>query len=352
MTYTQAQWLLLFFIYCLLGWVWETCYVSLRKRKWVNRGFLYGPWLPIYGSGAIAILFVTLPVQTNPALVFFLGMITATVLEYVTGVVMEKLFHMRYWDYSSQPLNVNGHICFHVSLAWGLFSLLMVRVIHPPIDRLISDIPADMADAVTLVLAIAFAVDTTSSVRAALDMKSLLAKLEDSKELLQQAETSLHTAMENLLPHHIDLSEKLEKIRENFVKSRETFAQNRETFAQSGETSAQSNESFAQSGQEHSRRFFFLYGLQRHTASALDEINLQLKAADSETETEILTGIRESLLSFQTSLQQAEEKLAARREADYKHAMSILRRNPSAASRRYEKAFAELAQLRAEHRRK
>lgn len=338
MTYTQAQWLLLFFIYCLLGWIWETCYVSLRKRKWVNRGFLYGPWLPIYGSGAIAILFVTLPVQTNPALVFFLGMITATVLEYATGAVMEKLFHMRYWDYSSQPLNVNGHICFHVSLAWGLFSLLMVRVIHPPIDRLISDIPADMADAVTLVLAIAFAVDATSSVRAALDMKSLLAKLEGSKELLQQAETSLHTAMENLLPHHIDLSEKLEKIRENFVKSRETFAQNREAFAQSG--------------QEHSRRFFFLYGLQRHTASALDEINLQLKAADSETETEILTGIRESLLSFQTSLQQAEEKLSARREADYKHAMSILRRNPTAASRRYEKAFAELVQLRAEHRKK
>lgn len=324
MTYTQAQWLLLFFIYCLLGWIWETCYVSLRKRKWVNRGFLYGPWLPIYGSGAIAILFVTLPVQTNPVLVFFLGMITATALEYATGAAMEKLFHMRYWDYSSQPLNVNGHICFHVSLAWGFFSLLMVRVIHPPIDRLISGIPAGIADIVTLVLAVSFAVDATSSVRAALDMKSLLAKLEDSKELLQQAEVSLHSAMENLLPNHIDLGEKLEQVRETFAQTR----------------------------QERSRKSFFLSGLQRHTDSALEEITLQLKNADSDREMEILTGIRESLLSFQTSLQQAEEKLAARREADYKHAMSILRRNPSAMSRRYEKAFAELSQLRAERRKK
>lgn len=71
-SYTLMQWLLVFFIYCFLGWVLENCYVSFRQRMWVNRGFLYGPWLPIYGFGAIIILFLTLPVRESPGLVYIL----------------------------------------------------------------------------------------------------------------------------------------------------------------------------------------------------------------------------------------------------------------------------------------
>ena len=109
--YTTGQWVLLFFFYCFCGWVWESCYVSIRQRRWVNRGFLHGPVLPIYGSGAIIILFVTLPVRQDLRLVFLLGTAAATALEYVTGAVMERLFQMRYWDYSSQPFNLHGYIC-------------------------------------------------------------------------------------------------------------------------------------------------------------------------------------------------------------------------------------------------
>lgn len=101
--YTPLQWLLIFFVYSVLGWVWESCYVSVKSKRWVNRGFLHGPWLPIYGSGAVVVLLVTLPARGRPALIFLLGMIGATVLEYVTGESMEKFFHMRYWDYSDKP---------------------------------------------------------------------------------------------------------------------------------------------------------------------------------------------------------------------------------------------------------
>ena len=73
--YTTGQWVLLFFFYCFCGWVWESCYVSLRQRRWVNRGFLHGPLLPIYGSGAIIILFVTLPVEDDLRLVWLMGML-------------------------------------------------------------------------------------------------------------------------------------------------------------------------------------------------------------------------------------------------------------------------------------
>ena len=110
--HTIHQWLLLFYFYCFIGWIWESVYVSLGKHKWVNRGFLKEPFLPIYGSGAIVVLLSTLTVENNLILVFVIGMIGATILEYITGAVMEKIFHVRYWDYTDKPFNVNGHIRF------------------------------------------------------------------------------------------------------------------------------------------------------------------------------------------------------------------------------------------------
>ena len=114
--YTIHQWLLLFYLYCFAGWIWESCYVSLKKRKWINRGFLKGPLLPIYGSGAIVVLVSTIMVQNNTFLIFIIGMIAATILEYITGELMERIFHVRYWDYSDKPFNINGHICLLSSL--------------------------------------------------------------------------------------------------------------------------------------------------------------------------------------------------------------------------------------------
>ena len=133
-TYYLSQWVLFFFFYSFVGWIWESCYVSVRKRRWVNRGFMHGPMLPIYGSGALAVLVSTIGVRENMALTFLLGMTAVTILEYVTGAVMERLFHVRYWDYSGQPFNLHGYISLASSLCWGCFSVLLVRVIHVPIE--------------------------------------------------------------------------------------------------------------------------------------------------------------------------------------------------------------------------
>ena len=119
--YNVTQWLLFFYLYSFVGWVWESCYVSVKKGRWVNRGFLNGPFLPIYGFGAVTILISTMSVRDSVPLIFLLGMLGATVLEYVTGACMERMFHVRYWDYSNQKLNLNGHICLTSSLAWGIF---------------------------------------------------------------------------------------------------------------------------------------------------------------------------------------------------------------------------------------
>ena len=96
-TYTWYQWLAFFYVYCFLGWIFESTYVSLKQKRLVNRGFLRLPMLPLYGSGAVMMLWVSLPVRDSLPLVYISGFIAATALEYVTGAVMERLFKVRYW---------------------------------------------------------------------------------------------------------------------------------------------------------------------------------------------------------------------------------------------------------------
>ena len=180
MIYTFCQWLFFFYFYCFLGWIWETCYVSVLKGHWVNRGFMRGPFLPIYGSGAIIVLIFTLPYRTNAVAVFFMGMISATILEYVTGVVMEKLFHVRYWDYSNQKLNLNGHICLTSSLAWGVFSVLLTMHGHKPVENMVLGFNSNVLEAVCFLLTVYISIDMAESVREALNLKELLMSLEEN----------------------------------------------------------------------------------------------------------------------------------------------------------------------------
>ena len=178
-SYTLSQWVLFFLVYCFAGWCIETTFVSVRKGRFVNRGFLHGPVIPIYGSGAIAILFVTLPVRQHLAAVFLLGMLAATVLEYITGAVMEATLKVRYWDYSNNPLNLNGYICLGTSLAWGVLSVVLVRWLHTPMERWILSIPEKIAQLLAFVLAGIFLADLAVSLKTALDLRRMLEQLQD-----------------------------------------------------------------------------------------------------------------------------------------------------------------------------
>lgn len=165
--YTLAQWALFFFLYSFLGWVWESGYVSFREGRWVNRGFLRGPILPLYGAGAVTVLLFTLPVAQSAVLVFLAGMAGATLLEYTTGTVLERGFHTRYWDYSMHRWNFRGRICLAASLFWGLFSLAQVRLIHPFFSGWVTALPAPVAGVAALALALPAAADVLASMRGA-----------------------------------------------------------------------------------------------------------------------------------------------------------------------------------------
>ena len=110
------------------GWCWEVFLYLVKERRFVNRGFLFGPILPIYGFGAVGILLTCVPVEGNMALVALVGTIAASLLEYVTGFLMESIFHVRYWDYSQRPLNLNGYICALSAATWAVFSLSLIHI--------------------------------------------------------------------------------------------------------------------------------------------------------------------------------------------------------------------------------
>lgn len=189
--YTFMQWLLFFFVYCFVGWIWESCYVSVKKKEWINRGFLHGPMLPIYGCGALIVLLCTIRVRDHVVLIFLFGMVGATILEYLTGAGMERLFRVRYWDYSRLPMNLHGYVCLPVSLGWGMFSVLLVRGIHVPIEDFILHIPNKIEEILCVVCSSAFAVDFTLSFSEAMDLRDMLVRLSESNEKIQRLQKRL-----------------------------------------------------------------------------------------------------------------------------------------------------------------
>ncbi len=130
-----------FFIYAVLGWCTEVAYVAVCEGKFVNRGFLNGPYCPIYGCGAAAVLALLTPVAKRPLLLFIGSVLVTSAIEFLVGFLLEKLFHEKWWDYSNEPFNIKGYICPKFSLMWGIACLLGISVIHPPIRKLILMIP-------------------------------------------------------------------------------------------------------------------------------------------------------------------------------------------------------------------
>ena len=228
-TYTLAQWFLFFYFYCFCGWVWESCYVSILKRHWVNRGFLHGPLLPIYGFGAITVLIATMPVRDNVVLVYVMGMIGATILEYFTGALMESLFHVRYWDYSNHRFNLNGHICLACSIGWGFFSIAMVYLVQEPVAGVLLQIPEQYVEDIVGIITVVAAGDTMLSVREALHLKELLKDMTQNSQELQR----LQKRMDVILAVLGDDTEKIrDRVSAGIEKNRENLAQTKETLSQ------------------------------------------------------------------------------------------------------------------------
>ena len=191
MSYTMVQWICFFYIYGFLGWCYESVYVSIKHKRWVNRGFVRVPLLPLYGSGAIVLLFVTIPFRESLLLMFTAGAIGATILEYLTGVTMEALFKVRYWDYTKRKFNFQGHICLAATTLWGVFALLLVKVIHRPIENVVLGLPEMFVEVSVMLVTVVFAADYALSFKAALDIRDVLIKLEEVQREMERMQKRL-----------------------------------------------------------------------------------------------------------------------------------------------------------------
>lgn len=233
-TYNLFQWMMFFFTYCFFGWCIESTIVSVQKRHFVNRGFLRLPMLPLYGFGAILILWITLPYKNNLLLIYIGGLIGATILEYVTGWLMESLFKMKYWDYSNQKFQLHGRICLSSSLFWGVLSVVLTEFIHPPIEKWILTIPAVILTVVTIIIAIVMCVDIVISTKAALDLAKVLEHLSSVKEEIDtlriQLEEFKTSAQEQIEEIRISAQEQIEEIKvsaqEQFQNMKENHEEN------------------------------------------------------------------------------------------------------------------------------
>ncbi len=183
--------LFVFFIYAFLGWCAEVCYAATVSGRFVNRGFLNGPWCPVYGLGVVIVLSCLEPLRGNLGLLFCASVALTSGLEWLTGFALEKLFGQRWWDYSKEPFNLSGYICLRFSLMWGFACVFVVKLLHPTVDWLIRLIPHTAGVAALLLLSGAMAVDLTATVRA-------IARLNRRLDLIDQLAGKIRAASDGL----------------------------------------------------------------------------------------------------------------------------------------------------------
>ncbi|SFG14317.1 putative ABC transporter permease [Oribacterium sp. WCC10] len=197
--YTVLQWALLFMFYCIFGWAFESVYCSLKELRFLNRGFCHGPWLPIYGVGAVMFLMFAWPFRDNLIKVYFMGMFVGTGLELVTGFLMFKIFHMKWWDYSQNPFNFHGYICLYASLAWGVLAVVFTKLIHPHVAAISEDWTyTGFVVAVTMLYTL-FVEDLVFSVIGALDLKKRIEQLAANSEEIQNLKLNISEVRERII---------------------------------------------------------------------------------------------------------------------------------------------------------
>lgn len=213
------------FLYSVMGWIWESSYVSFKERKLVNRGFVTGPVCTIYGVGAVSVYLILKPLEGNLAVLYFGGVVVATLLEYVTAVVMETMFHTSWWDYSNNKFNFQGRICLGSSIAWGFFTLIMFEILQPFVEMIVGLVSEERGQMILTVVMILYAADFGFAMSTAMQLGEKLEQVEQAMaefaEKLQESRifSSASEMLESLEPYRknlgrLNIKERTEKYQE------------------------------------------------------------------------------------------------------------------------------------------
>lgn len=175
-----------FVIYSFLGWILESIVRTICERKIINTGFLIGPFCPIYGFGAIIMILFLNGFKNNIFLLFFISIILLTSWEYIVGVLLETLFHTKYWDYSDHKFNYKGRICLTNSIAWGVLGVLFINYIHPFMIQILGYVDFIYIAIIATIIAVILLIDAIISVIKVKNIKSTLEKIEEINEQIKQ----------------------------------------------------------------------------------------------------------------------------------------------------------------------
>ena len=194
-SYNVYQLLWIFFVYSFIGWCGEAAMAAVHRHKFVNRGFVSGPICPVYGAGAAAVA-VFLPELKDQLFFLFLGgMIVTTFVEYLTGRILELIFHRKWWDYSDQRFNLDGYVCLKNSAVWGLCSVLMICFFDPLLCRLLVLIPRLAGDILLWILGVLLVIDAVGSGVAVLGLKKKQSRITQITEELHKTSKVLENAL-------------------------------------------------------------------------------------------------------------------------------------------------------------
>lgn len=174
-----------FIIYAFFGWCCEVVFAAVTRGQFVNCGMLRGPWCPIYGVGVSLVIVLLTPLCDNLAALFFGSVAITGLIELATGIILEKIFRRKWWDYSNQPFNFMGHICLKMSLLWGVASVLIMRVVQPLIDGLIAFVPGFTAYIILGAVYAVFLTDLAFTLKNTLKLKRELRLLDEMAEKIR-----------------------------------------------------------------------------------------------------------------------------------------------------------------------
>lgn len=150
---------MLFILYSLIGWIVEVVGILIQEKKFINRGFLIGPYCPIYGVGGVTIILLLNKYMDDPIILFVMAIVICSFLEYFTSYIMEKLFKTRWWDYSNYKFNINGRICLETMWAFGALACFVIYIINPPLISFLESLPTTLFNIISYSIMVIFLID-------------------------------------------------------------------------------------------------------------------------------------------------------------------------------------------------
>lgn len=211
-----------FLIYSVLGWIMESVFRSVSEKKIINTGFLRGPICPIYGFGAIIMITILSRFSNNIVLLFIASVVILTFWEYIVGVLLEKMFHTKYWDYSDHKINFQGRICLTNSIYWGILGVVFLKFIHPFMQELVGKINIDILYFIIAISSLVFLVDVITSIVKVLNIQKALEKVEELnneiKEKLNEIKMAAKEAEKNA--EKLAITENIQKLVDDLNRKR------------------------------------------------------------------------------------------------------------------------------------